>query len=156
MILGICVGMTFALLVGALGFLMTRPTAVAPGPASAPAEQRAPGQQAGGQDQPSASIDVTAEHVGDLQVRIEARVSAPGSYDPITKGQVFAYTDMVSMPLSHKKGPIVMAEVAGRPGTYQTVTQVPMIGEYNITVEVRQPMASRADKRVDVQGVKRS
>ncbi|WP_222870602.1 FixH family protein [Micromonospora sp. MP36] len=155
MILGICLGMTVALMIGALGFLLTRPTAVADVSAGQ-AEKKGAGQPAAGQEQPAASIDVTAQHIGDLQVRIEAKVTAPGSYDPITKGQVFAYTDMVAMPLSHKKGPIVMAEVAGRPGTYQAVTQVPMIGEYNVTVEVRQPMASRADKRVDVQGVTKS
>jgi hypothetical protein len=56
---------------------------------------------------------VAAEHLGDLQIRIDARVSAPGSYSPITKGQVVAYTDMVAMPLSHRQGPIVMAEVSG-------------------------------------------
>ena len=138
-----------ALALGVLGFLVTRPRAAAP--MAAPAASEAPAKQ-----QPKASIDVAAEHLGELQIRIDARVSAPGSYSPITKGQVVAYTDMVAIPLSHRQGPIVMAEVAGSPGTYQAVSQVPMIGEYNVTVEVRQPMAAQADHRIDVQTVKRS
>jgi hypothetical protein len=66
---------------------------------------------------------------------------------------VVAWTDMVAMPMSHRQGPIVMAEVAGRPGTYQAISKVPMVGEYNVTVEVRQPMAASADKRIQVQSV---
>jgi hypothetical protein len=151
LLLGICVGMTVALALGVVGFLVTRPQAAPP--AAAPAASQA---AAGNGKQPQASIDVAAEHLGDLQIRIDARVSAPGSYSPITKGQVVAYTDMVAMPLSHRQGPIVMAEVSGSPGTYQAVSQVPMIGEYNVTVEVRQPMAAQADHRIDVQNVKRS
>jgi hypothetical protein len=151
LILGICVGMTFALVIGVVGFLATRPRGAAPAVA-APAAARSTGARA----QPAASIDVTAVHLGDLQVRIEARVSAPGSYDPITMGEVVAWTDMVAMPMSHRQGPVVMTEVSGRHGTYQAVTRVPMVGEYNVTVEVRQPMAARADKRIDVQGVTKS
>jgi hypothetical protein len=152
LLLGICIGTTVALALGVLGFLVTRPEVAAP--VAAPAASRA--ADAGTGKQPKASIDVKAEHVGELQVRIDARVSAPGTYSPITKGQVVAYTDMVAMPLSHRQGPIMMAEVAGSPGTYQAVSQVPMIGEYNVTVEVRQPMAAQADHRIDVRTVKRS
>jgi hypothetical protein len=152
LLLGICVGMTLALALGVVGFLVTRPQAAPP--AAAPTASQA--AAAGNGKQPQASIDVAAEHLGELQIRIDARVSAPDSYSPITKGQVVAYTDMVAMPLSHRQGPIVMAEVAGSPGTYQAVSQVPMIGEYNVTVEVRQPMAAQADHRIDVQNVKRS
>ncbi|MBM0226438.1 FixH family protein [Micromonospora sp. ATA51] len=86
-------------------------------------------------------------------MRIEAKVSAPGSYDPITKGQVVAYTDMVAMPLAHKQGPIVMAEVSGQPGVYQALTNVPMVGEYNVVVEVKQPMASTANQRLKIDTV---
>jgi hypothetical protein len=127
------------------------PAAPAPRPAST--RCRWP---AGRGKQPRASIDVAAEHLGDRQLRIDARVSAPGTDSPIAKGQVVVNTDMVAMPLSHRQGPIVMAEVAGSPGTYQAVSQVPMIGGYNVTVEVRQPMAAQADHRIDVRSVKRS
>jgi hypothetical protein len=153
LLLGVCIGVTLALVVGVVGFLFTRPRATVP-VATPPAADR-PAPAAAGQ-QPQASIDVTARHLGDLQLRIDARVSAPGTYDPITKGQVVAFTDMVAMPMSHRQGPIVMAEVAGSPGTYQALAKVPMIGEYNVTVEVRQPMAARSDRRVDVQAVKPS
>ncbi|MFI2709073.1 hypothetical protein ACH495_02930 [Micromonospora sp. NPDC018662] len=148
MILGICLGMTGALLVGVLGFLITRPTGsatpTAAGPASAASKEHAASPA------PQAAIDVRAEHLGDLQIRIEAQVSAPGSYDPITKGQVVAYTDMVAMPMAHKQGPLVMAEVAGKPGVYQALGNVPMAGEYNVRVEVRQPMAATANQRLQV------
>ncbi|WP_433271304.1 FixH family protein [Actinosynnema sp. CS-041913] len=143
-VLGLCIGVTLALVLGIVAFVATRPTASL-------AAADTPPQQAGGPVQ--ASIDITAEHLGDLKVAVEARVSAPGSYDPITKGQVVAYTDMVAMPMMHRQGPIVMAEVAGRPGVYQAQATVDMVGEYNVTVEVKQPMAAKADRRIDVQSV---
>ncbi|MBB5958521.1 hypothetical protein FHS29_005129 [Saccharothrix tamanrassetensis] len=145
-VLGLCIGVTLALVLGMVAFVATRPTA----PLAA-AGTPTPTQQAGGPVQ--ASIDITAEHLGNLKVAIEAQVSAPGSYDPITKGQVVAYTDMVAMPMMHRQGPIVMAEVAGRPGVYQGQANVDMVGEYNVTVEVKQPMAAKADRRIDVQSV---
>ncbi|WP_146230970.1 hypothetical protein [Micromonospora sicca] len=150
MILGICIGMTAALLVGVVGFLTTRPRGSIPAAAEPAADRRAPGGQ---QQDPQAAISINSEHLGDLQVRIEAKVSAPGSYDPITKGQVVAYTDMVAMPLAHKQGPIVMAEVSGQPGVYQALTNVPMVGEYNVVVEVKQPMASTANQRLKIDTV---
>ncbi|WP_248964523.1 hypothetical protein [Sphaerisporangium perillae] len=161
LVLGVCVGMTFALIIGVVGFLVTRPTGAAPAVAAPaadgqPAADRGARGATGAKEQPAASIDVTAAHLGDLQVRIEARVSAPGTYDPITKGQVVAWTDMVAMPMAHQQGPVVMTEVSGRPGTYQAVIRVQMVGEYNVTVEIRHPMASRADKRIDVQQVRKS
>ncbi|MDZ5445316.1 FixH family protein [Micromonospora sp. 4G57] len=148
LLLGICVGMTAALLVGVVGFLVTRPRGVAPAAAeTAPAERHGQGDQ---QKQPQAAISIDSEHLGDLQVRISAKVSSPTSYDPINKGQVVAYTDMVAMPMAHKSGPIVMAEAPGQPGVYQALTNVPMAGEYNIIVEVKQPMASTANQRLEV------
>jgi hypothetical protein len=143
LLLGICLGMTGALLVGVIGFLATRPRTVTPAaaPTTAPAAR--------GQD-PQAAISIVSEHLGDLQVRIEAKVSAPGSYNPITKGQVVAYTDMVAMPQAHKQGPLVMAEVSGKPGVYEAMSNVPMAGEYNVIVEVKMPMAATANQRLTV------
>ncbi|GAA3125349.1 MULTISPECIES: hypothetical protein [Nonomuraea] len=148
LVLGGCIGMTFALSIGAIGFLVTRPTIQAP--AAGTDSAAAPGPHGA---HPKAAIDITATHLGDLQVKIEAKVSAPGSYDPITKAQVVAHTDMVAMPMAHRQGPIVMAEVPGKPGTYQALTQVAMVGEYNVTVETLRPMASKADRRLDVREV---
>ncbi|MEU4559227.1 FixH family protein [Actinoplanes sp. NPDC023936] len=153
MLLGICIGMTAALLIGVTGFLLTRPRAEAPAAESAAADTKAgtkAGTTTGTEPGTQAAISITAEHLGDLQLRIEARVSAPGSYDPITKGQVVAYTDMVAMPMAHKQGPIVMAEISGKPGVYEAATNVPMAGEYNVIVEVKQPMASTANQRLEV------
>lgn len=144
-VLGLCVGVTLASVLGLVAFVATRPTAP-PAAATAP-----PAPQADGPVR--ASIDITAEHLGELQVAVEAQVSAPGSYDPITKAQVVAYTDMVAMPMMHRQGPVVMAEVAGRPGVYQAQVGVDMVGEYNVTVEVKQPMAAKADRRIDVRSV---
>lgn len=143
-VLGLCVGVTLALVLGIVAFVATRPTA--PLAVTNTPEPRAAGPV-------EASIDITAEHLGDLKVAVEAQVSAPGSYDPITKGQVVAYTDMVAMPMMHRQGPIVLAEVAGRPGVYQGQATVDMVGEYNVTVEVKQPMAAKADRRIDVGSV---
>ncbi|MFI7615676.1 hypothetical protein ACIBP6_31080 [Nonomuraea terrae] len=153
LLLGGCVGMTFALAIGVIGFLVTRPTAPS-APVAGPAAGAQPvAAQGAAGAQSAAAIDVTATHLGDLQVGIKAQVSAPRTYDPITRAEVVAWTDMVAMPMAHRQGPIVMAEVPGQPGTYQAVTKVAMVGEYNITVETRRPMASKADKRLEVRAV---
>ncbi|MEJ3744726.1 hypothetical protein WEI85_15695 [Actinomycetes bacterium KLBMP 9797] len=147
---GLCVGTTLALVVGVLAFVLAQDGEARPsGTVAAPDPT---GQSATGQ--PRAAIDVTAGHLGDLKVRIEAQVSAPTSYDPLTRAQVVAYTDMVAMPMAHRQGPIVMAEDSARPGVYQAVTTLPMVGEYDVMVEVRQPMAATAHKRLQVDAVK--
>ncbi|MEV1288533.1 hypothetical protein [Micromonospora sp. NPDC049679] len=149
-LLGMSVGMSLALVLGVVAFIVTRSgVASVPAPAAASATGRPTEQNR----QPQAAIDVTARHLGNLQVQIEAQVSSPGSYDPITMGQVAAYTDMVAMPMSHRQGPIMMAESGGRRGLYQAVTTLPMTGEYDIMIEVKQPMAARAHKRIKVDTV---
>ncbi|MFC7533636.1 hypothetical protein [Actinoplanes sp. GCM10030250] len=145
-VMGLCVGVTLALVFAIGVFLVVRPTAAPV--ASAPAETAAP---AG--NQPQAAVDLKLRHLGDLKLQIEAQVSAPGSYDPIAKGQVAAFVDMVAMPQSHLQGPIVMAEVGGRPGVYQALTSVSMVGEYAVTIEVRQPMATKAHARIKIDTV---
>jgi hypothetical protein len=150
-IMGACVGMSVALLIGALAFAMTRaPAPAAPAAGADIAGAAEPTRSAGG---PAAAIDVDARHLGELQVLIEAQVSTPTSYDPITRAQVVAFVDMVSMPMSHRQGPIILAEVGGKPGVYQGMAKVAMTGEYDIQVEVRQPMPSRAHRRIIIDTV---
>jgi hypothetical protein len=147
------VGMSVALLIGALAFVVTRaPAAAAPADGAAAAAGPADPTRSAAAI-PAAAIDVDARHLGGLQVLIEAQVSAPTSYDPITKAQVVAFADMVSMPMSHRQGPIVLAEVGGKPGVYQGMAKVAMTGEYDIQVEVRQPMPSRAHRRITIDTV---
>lgn len=152
---GLCVGTTLALVVGVLAYVQARAgeaTAATRGAGPVATANETTGKGVG--DQPRAAIDVTAAHLGDLKVRIEATVSAPTSYDPITRAQVVAYTDMVAMPMAHRQGPIVMAEDGARPGVYQAVTTLPMVGEYDVMVEVRQPMAATAHERLQVDATK--
>ncbi|MFE9652812.1 hypothetical protein [Micromonospora sp. NPDC006431] len=149
LLLGFCLGTTFALVLGVTAFVVTRPDPSATGRAGGGRPVGGPAPSAA-TAQPRANVGVSARNLGDLQVHIEATVSAPGSYNPITKGQVMAYLDMIAMPRSHRKGPIIMAEVGGRPGVYQAVGQVPMAGEYDVQVEVRQPMPAEAHARVAV------
>ena len=148
-LMGVCVGVSLALVLGAVAFITTRPGEQAATAGPAPSASAGRGG-AGTAQQPAAIIDVTARHLGNLQVQVEAQVSAPTSYDPITMAQVVAYTDMVAMPLSHRQGPIVMAEASGRKGLYQAVTTLPMPGEYDIAVEVKRPMAAVAHERLMV------
>ncbi|MEV4654648.1 hypothetical protein [Micromonospora sp. NPDC049301] len=78
---------------------------------------------------------------------------SPGSYQPITMGRMVAWTDMIAMPMSHRQGPIPLMEVPGKHGTYSAVTAVPMIGEYDVRVELQQPMPAEAHERLTVQTV---
>lgn len=148
-LMGVCVGVSAALILGAVAFITTRPTAQPV--AAAPASPTSGGPGGAGPSGPTvAVVDVTTRHLGNFRVQVEARVNAPGSYDPITMAQVVAYTDMVAMPMSHRQGPIVMAEADRSKGLYQAVTTLPMPGEYDIAVEVKQPMAAVAHERLTI------
>ncbi|MGN9907471.1 hypothetical protein ACTMTJ_07930 [Phytohabitans sp. LJ34] len=150
-VLGLSVGMSLALVLAVVAFVLTRPQTSPP--ASTTAAATTANSDAGHQQQAKAAIAITARHLGNLRVQIDAQVTAPVSYDPISMGQVVAYTDMVEMPMSHRKGPIVMAELGNRKGTYQAVTTLSMIGEYDIMVEVKQPMASTAHERLAIKSL---
>lgn len=162
--LGIGTGMALSLLITAVAFFTTRPDPAAARLAAVGASgqdahaghdhnQQASQQGGSNSASPSAAIDVTATHLGDLKVLIEAKVSSPVSYDPITMAQISAYTDMVEMPMSHRTGPIQMSEAAGQPGTYQAITTVPMLGEYDITIDLKKPMAAQAHERITITSV---
>jgi YtkA-like len=162
--LGIGTGMALSLLITAVAFFTTRPDFAAARLAAtktsgsgrdAHAGHNQTASQQGGTTNgaAAAAIDVTATHLGNLQVLIQVTVSAPKTYDPITMADVSATTDMIDMPMSHTSGPIVLNETPGQPGTYQAVTTVPMIGKYDITVDVRKPMTAQAHKRITITSV---
>lgn len=127
-----------------------------PGPASSPhghqgqADDTAVANDRQDSTTPSASVDVDATHEGDLQVHIEARVSSLDSDAALLRAEVVAYTDMTSMPLAHREGPITLTEIPGRPGYYEATTQVPMVGEYDIHVETRAPLEGNGHQVITV------
>jgi len=147
-ILGVCVGMSLSLVLVTVAYLVARPATPVTAPATTSTSTSTPAAAA-----PAAAIDVTARHLGDLKVLIEAQITAPTTYDPITKARVVAYTDMVVMPQAHRQGPIQLAELSDRKGVYQGMTTVAMIGEYDVHVEVLQPMPAVAHERVAVGAV---
>jgi hypothetical protein len=144
--------MTIAVAVSGVAFLTTRPEGRAVAAASAtahPASSRPTGSTA-------AVLDVKARHVGNLQVQIEVQAVSPGTYQPITMARMVAWTDMMAMPTSHRQGPITLMEVPGKRGTYSALTNVPMVGEYDVRIELQQPLPAEAHERVDVQTVGRT
>ncbi|MEU5721074.1 hypothetical protein ABZ783_04510 [Micromonospora sp. NPDC047738] len=144
---GVATGMTIAVAISGVALLTNRPQGR---PAAATTTHPAPARPTGST---AAVLDVKARHVGDLQVQIEVRAVSPGAYQPITMGRMVAWTDMIAMPTSHRQGPITLMEVPGKRGTYSALTNVPMIGEYDILVELQQPLPAEAHERVDVQTV---
>jgi hypothetical protein len=153
LVVGIGAGLSIALVIAAVAFL----TGVGTGLGGAPqARAQAPAAPVAGQQAPQppagASVQVRARHVGALKVRIEAEVGAASARTRggLQKAEVVAYTDMVEMPMSHRQGPIAMREVPGRPGIYQAESTVPMMGRYDVHVEVRSPLTGSAHETIDV------
>jgi hypothetical protein len=97
-----------------------------------------------------ADVRVKARHVGNLKVEIAAYVTMNEQERALTQAQVVAYTDMVEMPMSHTQGPLPMLAAAGNPGWYVTQTTVPMLGEYDIRVEVQAPVRGVGHKIIEV------
>ncbi|MBI4499306.1 MAG: hypothetical protein HY689_15580 [Chloroflexi bacterium] len=95
-------------------------------------------------------LEVEARHLGNLNLEISAAVTMNEARRPLGGAEVVAYTDMVEMPLAHTQGPLSMQEVPGRPGVYATRTAVPMVGSYEVRVEVRQPVQGTAREVVFV------
>lgn len=98
----------------------------------------------------AANVKVSAKHLGNLQVLIEADVASKQSNAALIKADVVASTDMTEMPGSHYNSNIKLEDVDGRPGHYAAVTKVPMVGQYDIKVQSRSPLKGAADKLLDI------
>jgi hypothetical protein len=85
-----------------------------------------------------AAVDVTVTNLGNLNVTIDASVTAGDR--ALAGADVVAYADMTEMPLAHTQGPLAMQERAGEPGRYVTETTVPMPGGYEFRIAVRSPV----------------
>ncbi|WP_157245807.1 FixH family protein [Nonomuraea typhae] len=142
---GTAAGLTAALAIALIAFLVTDP---APAASAGRQATRPPAAQPAGAGLP-VGIDVKARHRGGLKVTVTARASTK-TYDPLSRASVVMYADMVAMPMAHRLGPIPMTEVAGKPGHYTAETQVPMVGEYDIQVSVQRPLPGEAHTRVEV------
>ena len=87
-------------------------------------------------------LDVDARHLGNHELEISASLEDAGQ--PVTGADIVAFVDMATMPGAHTKGPIALAPVPGRSGAYAVREQMPMVGRYEVRVEVRQPRATTA------------
>ena len=151
-LLAMGLGMVLGLCVVATGLFVLAHEDVSPAGAAASTEvsssvQTSAGAQHGrvhshGQPSP-ARIDIQARHLGNLELEITSSVTMSESGRQLTQGDVVAYTDMVEMPTSHRQGPIPLREVPNRPGVYTARAKVPMAGNYDVSVEVRQPVRAK-------------
>lgn len=144
-------GMTVALAIVVVGIVLlggqessevgaaSQPT---PESSSAPEPEAEAGSPAG----VPVGIAIDAEHRGNLELDILARVSIEGN--ALFQAEVVAYTDMLQMPQAHAQGPFAMEEV--EPGVYTARTTLPMVGDYEVRVEVRSPVTGEARKVVPV------
>lgn len=150
-VVGISAGLSLALVIIALAFLTGVGTGI--GGALHGAAGAAAAQAAGPPPKPAgASVEVHARHVGALKVQIQAEVGAAQhqSRSALQQAEVVAYADMVQMPGSHRVGPITMRDVPGRPGLYQGEATVPMLGQYEVSVEVERPLTGSGRQTVEV------
>lgn len=121
------------------------------GPATHPHTEEAtaaPNTAAPGEDTASL-VGVDAVHTGDLTVHVEAQVTTP-TFEALVRATVVAYADMTAMPMAHRQGPIVLVEAPGRPGIYEGSIEVPMVGDYAVTVDVERPLAGSGVSMVPV------
>ena len=96
-----------------------------------------------------ADIAIAAENLGDQRVGIEAQVTMNDQQRPLAQADLEAYLDMVQMPGSHTLGPLAM-DPGDQPGTYTTVATVPMLGDYQVRVEMHDPVHAEAEDVVSV------
>jgi YtkA-like len=96
-----------------------------------------------------ADISITAEHLGNQRLGIEARVTMNEQRRPLQQARVEAYLDMTQMPGAHMQGPLDLRP-GDRPGVYTTVATVPMLGDYEIRVEMHEPVHAEAKQVVSV------
>jgi YtkA-like len=118
-----------------------------------PQDEARRGVAAGGTASSPVSVDIEAHHLGELELGIRAAVGLNETKEPLTEADVVAYTDMTEMPLAHTEGPLRMTAVPGEPGIYETRTQVPMVGHFEVRVVVRSPVKGEAKKVVRVGAV---
>lgn len=88
-------------------------------------------------------IELGARHLGGLELDVQALVTVDGR--ELTRAEVVGFADMVQMPLAHRLQPFPLREEPGRPGLYSARTAVPMVGDWEVRVEVRRPV--RAEER---------
>jgi hypothetical protein len=148
LVVGYGAGLTTAMVVAVLAALLSGPL---PGqghhqPVGANAEPAETGSAPTG---PAAVIDVSAEHLGNLEVRVEAEVTSEDG-DALMRADVVAYADMVEMPMSHRTEPAELVQMAGRPGVYGAVMRVAMVGDYEIAVQVSTPLPGEAREIIEV------
>jgi hypothetical protein len=99
---------------------------------------------------PQPNIQIQTRHLGNLVLDIKAEVTMNQDRDSLMKAKVVAFTDMVQMPNAHSKGPLPLQEAPGKPGLYETTTQLPMPGDYKIRVVVENPVQGEQTTTVPV------
>jgi hypothetical protein len=85
-----------------------------------------------------ADISLAAENLGNLRVRIDARVTMNAPKRPLGGARVEAFLDMIQMPGAHSQGPLYLRS-GDNPGVYSTVATVPMVGDYEVRVQMNDP-----------------
>lgn len=160
---GMGIGMTISLVIVGVALFTgigARPIASVTGTGAATAGHEGHGAQtapAGGSTTPTtidprtaANVEVSARHLGNLQVLIEADVASKQSNAALIKADVVASTDMTEMPGSHFKSNIKLEGVDGRPGHYAAVTKVPMVGQYDVKVQSTSPLQGTGEQLIDI------
>lgn len=142
-LLAMAYGCTVALLVVTVGFatLLRNGTAVTEEALQLQGAGGGGGHSHGNNNSgPQPNIRIEARHLGNLVVDIKAEISMNQDNDPLIQAKVVAFTDMVQMPNVHTQGPLSLQPAPGRPGLYQTTTDLSMPGDYDIRVVVEDPV----------------
>jgi YtkA-like len=150
LLLSMAYGSTVALLLVTFGFTSLVRHGGTPG--GAHHQQAASGTEQANHGGPQPDIRITARHVGNLVLDIKAEVTMNRG-DALMKAKVVAFTDMAQMPGAHIKGPLPLRESPGKPGLYETTTQLPMPGDYKIRIVVEEPVQGEQTTTVPVDPV---
>lgn len=154
LLLAMTYGSTIALLVVTVGFTSLVRSGAAP-EGSLALQQAGAGDghdHGGGGDHGGSrpNIRIEARHLGNLVLDVKAEVTMNQDRDPLIQAEVVAFTDMVQMPNVHTQGPLPLQAAPGKPGLYETTTELSMPGDYEVRIVVQDPVQGEKTTTVPV------
>jgi hypothetical protein len=147
-------GVTLGLAIVVIALVGLRPPANAASSAAAATKaDRSSTSGSAAATAPNLKIAIQTRHTG-LRLHVRTRLTTKDGR-PVRKASISAFTDMLGMSFAHPLGPFQMLPQRGQPGVYAFETRVPMVGRYDVRVQVDAPVAGKAHKEVLVSATNR-
>jgi hypothetical protein len=146
-------GITLGLAIVAIALVGLRPPASAATSTAAATKADRSSTSGSAATAPNLKIAIQTRHRG-LRLHVRTRLTTKDGR-PVRKASISAYTDMLGMSFAQPLGPFRMRPQRRQPGVYAFETRVPMVGRYDVRVQVDAPVAGKAHKEVLVSATTR-